>query len=75
MAKIEIPNKFLKDIGNPVAMDLHVINVYLTDGRKFKKLAVRGGTYITGYANDPEGISNLNFKSVDIKKVKRPFFW
>lgn len=78
MAKIEIPEKFLKNIGLSVAMDMNLIDVKLHDGRVFKKLVVRGGRYITGHQYSPDGESNLNFCTKDIKKVRPssilPFF-
>jgi hypothetical protein len=78
MAKIEIPEEFLKKIGPSIAMDVHLVDVKLFDGRVFKKLVVRGGRYITGYQSAPNGESELDFRMEDIKKVRAssilPFF-
>lgn len=71
MAKIEIPKQFLKNLGPSMSMDVHWIDVKLKDGRKFKKLVVRGGRYITGRYADKTGESDLPFKSSDIKKIRR----
>jgi len=75
MSKIEIPEKFIHKIGASMAMDLHVIDVVLKNGKKYKKLAVRGGRFITGYYKDLNGETKLDFKSEDIKKVRRSSFW
>jgi hypothetical protein len=70
MAKIEIHENLLKKIGPSIAMDIHLIDVKLFDGRVFKKLVVRGGVYITGYQSAPNGESELDFKKEDIKKIR-----
>ena len=75
MARIEIPREFLHNLGTSVAMDLHVVNVKLRDGRKLRKLAVRGGRYITGYADAPEGESELDFVSDDIAALETSSWW
>lgn len=75
MAKIEIPEVFREKLGPTVAMDLHIVNVWLKDGRKLKKLAVRNGTYITGYADAPNGESELDFSSDDIIKLRTAKWW
>lgn len=75
MAKIEIPEKFINNIGSSVSMDLHVVDVVLINGKKYRKLAVRGGRYITGYYRDKDGETDLDFKTADIKKVKKSSLW
>ncbi|MBS0215470.1 MAG: hypothetical protein JSR50_06895 [Proteobacteria bacterium] len=71
MARIEIPENFIAVLGPEMSMDVHWIDVKLKDGRDFKNLVVRGGRYITGKSNDPEGIGNLNFTSSDIQTIRR----
>jgi|GEM_PF-6684511 len=55
-------------------MDVHWIDVKLHNGETLKNLVVRGGAFITGYANDPNGESELSFSSSDIKAVHRHGF-
>lgn len=75
MARIEIPQEFLGKLGPSTAMDTHLIDVKLVDGRTFKKLVVRSGCYITGYQSSPNGESYLNFRKEDIKKIRPSSIW
>lgn len=75
MARIQLPERFRNRLGLSVAMDLHVIDIILTDGQKLKKLAVRDGQFITGFAADENGESDLGFDSEDIVDVKKSRFW
>jgi hypothetical protein len=75
MAKIRLPDQFLDRIGHPVAMDLHVIDVKLSDGRRLRKLAVRGSCFITGYQSDKDGESDLDFDSDEIIDVWKSRLW
>lgn len=52
-------------------MDTHWVDVKLKNGRTVKNLVVRGGAYITGYADSPNGECVLNFRSDDIAKLRR----
>ncbi len=75
MAHIEIPNHLLGTFGHPISMDLHVVNVKLRDGRRFRNLAVRDGRFITGRADTPNGESELDFSGEDIVRIRRAFWW
>jgi hypothetical protein len=74
MAKIQIPEKYITKIGAPMQMDVHWVDVKLKDGRKFRKLVVRGGQYITGRYQDKTGESDLDFSTDDILKIRRSSF-
>ncbi|HYF19035.1 MAG TPA: hypothetical protein VEA40_14290 [Ramlibacter sp.] len=60
-------------------MDVHWVDVQLHDGQVLKNLEVRGGRYITGRGEDPNGEGDLPFTAADIKKIRRhsilPFWW
>ena len=74
MAKIEIPEEFLDKLGPSMSMDIHFIDVKLKSGKVYKKLVVRGGLYITGEKEAKDGVSNLDFDSEDISKIRRTSF-
>ena len=61
MARIRVPDQFRDCLVISVAADLHVVDVKLSDGRIVRKLAVRGGAFITGFHKDPAGESALDF--------------
>lgn len=71
MTKIEIPAALRKTIGPEMKMDIHWIDLKLCDGRVLKNLVVRGGRYITGRSDDPNGEGILAFETTDIIKVRR----
>lgn len=69
--KIEIPGSLREKLGPEMQMDVHWIDVELWDGRVYKKLVVRGGRYITGFENDPNGEGDVPFSTTDIKDINR----
>lgn len=71
MARIEIPFHMLSSLGPEMKMDTHWVDVKLKNGRTVKNLVVRGGAYITGYADSPNGECVMNFRSDDIAKLRR----
>ena len=77
MERIEIPNNLIPKLGPSMAMDTHWIDVYLRNGKVYRKLVVRGGRYITGVCDSEDGVSDLDFLSSDILDIKRPslFSW
>jgi hypothetical protein len=75
MAKIVIPEPLRYKLGSEMKMDIHWIDVKLSNGRTLKNLVVRSGTYITGHANDPNGEGALPFSSADIKAIRRHSFF
>jgi hypothetical protein len=78
MAKIMLPEHLRCKLGPEMKMDVHWVDVKLRNGQTLKNLVVRGGSFITGRANDPNGEGELPFSSIDIRKIRRhsifPFF-
>ena len=77
MSKVEIPDKFLSKLGAEMKMDVHWIDVKLTDGSVFPKMVVRGGRFITGNSKDHDGQGNVTFQSSQILSIRRQtlFSW
>jgi len=75
MSKIEIPEHLRFKLGPDMKMDVHWIDVKLSDGRTFSRLVVRGGRFITGRANDENGEAPLPFGSADIADIRRERNW
>lgn len=79
MAKIELTERLREDLGPEMKMDFHWVDVKLHDGRVIKNLEVRGGRYITGRRDDPNGEGDLRFTAAEIKKLRPhsilPFWW
>jgi hypothetical protein len=74
MARIEIPEALREKLGPDMKMDVHWIDVKLRSGQVLKNLEVRGGRYITGRADDQNGVGDLPFSTQDIKKIRRRSF-
>ena len=74
MAKIAIPESLRHRLGPEMKMDVHWIDVKLNNGSTVKNLVVRGGAYITGHADDPNGEGALSFSSAEIKTMRRHSF-
>jgi len=68
---IPIPENLLDDLGPEMKMDVHWVDVKLSSGARFNNLVVRGGRYLTGRAEDPNGVGDLPFSSQDIVAVRR----
>ena len=66
--------KVRKKLGSETAKDLHIVNVKLKNGLVLKNLAVRECAYITGRADDPNGVSDLDFDCDDIVDIRRTFW-
>jgi len=75
MSKIKIPDHLLPKLGADMKMDCHWIDVKLVNGKVHNKIVVRGGRYITGYFDSPDGVCDVNFKSKDIKDIRRQTFF
>jgi hypothetical protein len=71
---IELPERFRKKLGSDTAKDMHVVNVKLKNGLVLKNLAVRERAYITGRADDLNGVSDLDFDCDDIVDIRRTFW-
>lgn len=71
MSNIEIPLHLRAKLGAEMKMDVHWIDVRLKDGRAIYRLAVRGGRYITGFADACDGESALSFAAEDIINLRR----
>jgi len=71
MARIEIPQELLVDLGPEMSMDVHWVDVKLRNGQRFRRLVVRGGRFLTGRDTDIQGEGNLPFSGDDIVKIRR----
>jgi hypothetical protein len=58
-------------LGPEMKMDTHWVDVKLQDGRKFMNLVVRGGAFLSGFAEDPNGEGTLPFTANDIVAIRR----
>ncbi len=74
MSRIPIPEHLLCRLGPEMKMDVHWVDVKLKDNRCFHNLAVRGGRYLTGRAQDQNGEGELPFQQSDIANVRRHAF-
>ena len=70
MAKLELSEALRAKLGPEHKMDFHWVDVKLRDGRKLFRLVVRGGSYLVGYEDDPNGERDLDFESVDIVALR-----
>lgn len=70
MAMIELSPEQRERLGPEWKMDWHEVDVKLKNGRVIRRLAVQGGAFITGSAKSPEGISDLDFSSEDIARIR-----
>jgi hypothetical protein len=68
---IEIPEKLRPKLGPEMKMDVHWVDVRLKSGEILRELVVRGGRYITGRADDPNGEGPLQFSGADIQDIRR----
>ncbi len=75
MSKIKIPDHLLSKLGAEMKMDCHWIDVKLANGKVHNKMEVRGSRYITGYFYSSGGNCEINFKSEDIKDIRRQTFF
>ncbi len=75
MSKVQIPEKLLFKLGSEMKMDAHWIDVKLQSGAVFPKMVVRGGRYITGQANDANGIGEVSFTTEQIVNIRRQAFF
>jgi len=66
---IEIPQHLIEKIGPEKKMDVHWVDVKLSDGTTVENLVVRGGQFITGKATDPNGEGKLMFSAADISDM------
>lgn len=71
MSQIPIPDHLLPNLGPEMKMDYHWVDVVLRDGQRFRNLVVRGGRYITGRHDDPDGEGDLPFAEFDISDLCR----
>lgn len=71
MSKVQIPDHLLSKLGPAMAMDVHWIDVKLSNGSVHPKMVVRGGRYITGNAKDKNGEGNVPFTTQEIKAIRR----
>jgi hypothetical protein len=71
LARIELPPGLVENIGPEMKMDCHWIDVRLMSGMAITNLVVRGGRYITGYAEASNGESELTFTTDEIRNVRR----
>jgi len=67
--KIEIPVHLREKLGPEIKMDVHWVDARLRDGRIYRKLVVRGGRYITGFVDDPNGEGDLPFLATEITDI------
>ena len=74
MSRIPIPEHLRSHLGPEMQMDVHWVDVRLRDGRCLSNLVVRGGCYITGRSDDPNGEGELPFTAADIWNVRRHTF-
>lgn len=71
MSRIAIPEELIGALGPEMKMDVHWIDVRLSDGRQFNGLVVQGGRYITGRESDANGEGVLPFESEHIARIRR----
>lgn len=71
MSSLELSPPLRAKLGPEMKMDTHWVDVKLHDGRKFMNLVVRGGTYLTGHAEDPNGEGTLPFTAGEIAAIRR----
>ncbi len=58
-------------------MDVHWVDIKVTNGIVYPKMVVRGGRFITGFTTDVNEESNIPFNSRDISNIRRQslFYW
>jgi hypothetical protein len=66
-----LPDRFLPALGPEMKMDVHWIDIVLHTGQRFDNYVVRGGRFITGRADDPEGEGTLPFHGEEIAAIRR----
>jgi hypothetical protein len=71
MSKVEIPDELLPKLGAEMKMDVHWVDVKLTDGSVFPKMVVRGGRFITGCSTDSNGEGHVQFETAQISSIRR----
>ena len=71
MASLKLHPSLQALLGPEMKMDTHWVDVKLRDGREFMNLVVRGGAYITGRAEDPNGEGVLPFEADDVLAIRR----
>lgn len=71
MNQLELPPPLRAKLGPEMKMDVHWVDVKLRDGRRFMNLVLRGGTYLTGRADDPNGEGALPFTAIEIVDIRR----
>ncbi len=71
MSKLPVPAHLLSNLGPEMKMDVHWVDVKLKDGRCLTNVVLRGGTYLTGRDQDPNGEGPLPFQSSDIVNIRR----
>lgn len=71
MKRLELSPPLRAKLGPEMKMDTHWVDVKLRDGRKFMNLVVRGGAYLTGRAQDPNGEGALPFTVNEIAAIRR----
>jgi hypothetical protein len=70
VARITLSAEQKERLGREWKMDFHIVDVKLKNGRVVRWLAVAGATEITGSADAPGGMSDLDFTSGDIAKIR-----
>jgi len=71
MSKVILPENLLSKLGPEMKMDVHWIDVKCHTGKIHSGLVVRGGKYITGHKDDPDGEGDICLSSEDIKDIRR----
>lgn len=67
---IAVPKSLVPLLGPEMKMDVHWVDVRLRDGRVLTNLVIRGGSYFTGHADDPNGEGPLDFTSEDVVALR-----
>lgn len=71
MNEVELPESMLIKLGSEMKMDVHWIDVKCANEKKYYRLVVRGGRFITGFTTDFNGVGELPFSSSDIVNIRR----